>query len=120
AISDAAYAAVGYRVLGARVLRIDRVERLAAEARRLARHGAFAPTPALASLAGGATEDLAAMLPSLGYRAVLGEAGVTFHGRQRRGDPQEKRRARRASRPGAKPDTADGPFAKLKELRLAR
>ena len=120
AISDAAYAAIGYRVLGARVLRIDRVERLAAAARRLARQGAFAPTPALAALAGCAVEELASMLPALGYRTVHGEGGVAFHGRHRRGRPPEKGRARPASRRGAETDAADGPFAKLKELRLAR
>ena len=50
AISAAAYEAMGYRVLGSRVLRLDRVERLAARARALARQGAFAALPELALL----------------------------------------------------------------------
>ena len=119
AISADAYAAMGWRVLGPRVLRADRVERLAAAARRLARKGAFAATPDLAELAGAAIEDLAQMLPALGYRAVLGEGGVSFHARPRRAGrtrPGERARQRRDEAPEA----ADGPFAKLKELRLAR
>jgi ATP-dependent RNA helicase SUPV3L1/SUV3 len=122
AIPDSAYAAMGWRVLGPCVLRVDRIERLAAAARRLARQGPFAATPALASLAGCAVEELAAVLPPLGYRAVLGEGGITFHARPRRAErpsddkPGKRRRARRKPEAAA----ADGPFAKLRELRLAR
>jgi ATP-dependent RNA helicase SUPV3L1/SUV3 len=122
AVSDAAYAAMGWRVLGPRVLRVDRVERLAAAARRLARQGPFGATPALAQLAGAGIDDLAAMLPALGYRAVLGEGGVSFHARSRRGGGERhatpgRRRGRRHDEAEA---GAEGPFAKLKELRLAR
>jgi ATP-dependent RNA helicase SUPV3L1/SUV3 len=114
AIADSAYAAMGYRVLGRRVLRVDRVERLAAAARKLARQGPFAASPELAALAHADVAELALMLPSLGYRAVLDTEGgaVTFHTRDRR---SAKPRARR---PRGKP--ADSPFAKLRELRLAR
>src|SRR6185312_3584468 len=66
AVSELAYAAMGYRVLGAQVLRVDRVERLAAAARRLARQGPFGATPALAALAGCPVSALAAVLASLG------------------------------------------------------
>src|SRR4029077_7441430 len=38
-LADGVYEAMGYRVLGPRVLRVDRVERLAMAARRLARQG---------------------------------------------------------------------------------
>ncbi|HXQ50335.1 MAG TPA: helicase-related protein [Stellaceae bacterium] len=111
AIADGAYAAMGYRMLGPWVVRADRLERLAAAARALARQGPFAATPALAGIAGAAPADLALLLPRLGYRAVLdGEDGsVLFHARLRR---QQRRRAL------ASP--AEGPFAKLKDLRLAR
>jgi ATP-dependent RNA helicase SUPV3L1/SUV3 len=112
---------MGWRVLGPRVLRVDRVERLAAAARRLARQGAFGATPALAQLAGSSIDDLASVLPALGYRAVLGENGVSFQARSRRagperqGAPSRRRKQRRGDAP-----PADGPFAKLRELRLAR
>ena len=105
---------------GPRVLRVDRLERLAAAARALARQGPFAATPALAQLAGAALDELAAMLAALGYRAVPGER------RRRRFEPRPRlrRRGERAPRDGAARGAAtraaDGPFAKLKELRLAR
>ncbi|HUC64394.1 MAG TPA: helicase-related protein [Stellaceae bacterium] len=121
AVSDAAYRAMGWRVLGPRVLRVDRVERLAAAARRLARQGPFGATPALAQLAGSSSDDLTAMLPALGYRAVLGENGVSFQARGRRAGPERQGAAsrRRKQRRDEAP-AADGPFAKLRELRLAR
>src|SRR6185437_2194722 len=92
-VPDAFYAAIGHAVLGAFVLRVDRLERLAAAARRLARRGAFAPDAALATLAGVAPDELTALLPALGYRAVVEAGGVTFvarprrRGRKRRPDP---------------------------------
>jgi ATP-dependent RNA helicase SUPV3L1/SUV3 len=109
AISAAAYEAMGYRVLGNRALRLDRVERLAARVRALARQGAFAASPELASLAGCAAADLPGVLAALGYRSFNpGGQGIIF-------------RARAPSRrSGAKPGPRDGPFAKLKELTLAR
>jgi ATP-dependent RNA helicase SUPV3L1/SUV3 len=122
AIPEAAYAAMGWRVLGPRVLRVDRVESLAAAARRLARQGPFAATPALAQLAASSPDELAAMLPALGYRFVLGDSGATFHVRPRRRDAQRHGKApsrRRQPRRGEEP-AADGPFAKLRNLRLPR
>src|SRR5581483_6360145 len=81
AISEDAYRAIGYRVLGPRILRVDKVEGLAATARRLARQGAFGATPELLSFASASRHDLPAMLAELGYRAVHDENGVTFHAR---------------------------------------
>jgi ATP-dependent RNA helicase SUPV3L1/SUV3 len=121
-ISAEAYGAIGYRVLGPRVLRIDRVERLAALARRLARQGPFGATPELALLAGCPVDALASVLPALGYRAVLAEDGsVTFHARSHRGGkrPRSKSERRRGRRGGTEKEM-DSPFAKLRELRLAR
>jgi ATP-dependent RNA helicase SUPV3L1/SUV3 len=109
AIADDAYRAIGYRVLGPRILRVDKVEALAAAARRLARSGAFGVTPELLGLASASRHDLAAMLTSLGYRAVHDESGVTFHPR-----PVKKRV------PAIALPRADGPFAKLAALRFAR
>ncbi len=122
AVSPAAYAAMGWRVLGPRVLRVDRVERLAAAARRLARQGPFAATPALARLGGGGIDELVPVLAALGYRAVLGEGGVSFHARSHRNRKTRRSNAARGpqQRRGDEGAAADGPFAKLKELRLAR
>ena len=110
AIDEAAYLVMGFRVLGARVLRADKVEKLAAAARLLARQGPFTATPELANFAGASRRDLAAMLTSLGYRAVHDSSGVTFHA---------KRSAKRRPAPlRAPPD--DSPFAKLAALHLVR
>jgi ATP-dependent RNA helicase SUPV3L1/SUV3 len=109
AVDEDAYRAIGYRVLGPRVLRVDKVEALAAIARRLARQGAFGVTPELLGLASASRHDLTAMLSDLGYRAVHAENGVTFHARP------AKKRVSAADRP-----RADSPFAKLAALTFAR
>jgi ATP-dependent RNA helicase SUPV3L1/SUV3 len=120
--SEAAYAAMGYRVLGPRVLRVDRLERLAAAARRASRQGPFGPTPELATLAGCTVDEVMAVLPALGYRAVLQrteDAGETVSFRPR----SRKRRERGAASTDARapaPSAADNPFAKLRDLRLKR
>ncbi len=110
AIAEEAYIAMGYRVLGTRVLRADKVEQLAASARRLSRQGPFGPTPALAALAGAPCDALPSMLTSLSFRAVHDGNGVTFHARR----PAKKRPA-----PPRTPE-ADSPFAKLAALRVAQ
>ena len=109
AVSDEAYRVMGYRVLGPRILRADKVERLAAAARLMARQGPFGPTPELAAMSFASPADLAAILTGLGFRAVHAEGGVTFHLRR------SPRRRDRVVAPHP-----DNPFAKLKELRLAR
>ncbi len=109
-LADGLYAAMGYRVLGARVLRLDRVERLAAALRRLARQGPFAPLPELVQLAGCANAELPGVLAAMGYRAVVDESGLSFRA--------ERRRTPRRRPPPPAP--AEGPFAKLGSLRLAR
>jgi ATP-dependent RNA helicase SUPV3L1/SUV3 len=109
-IADALYEAMGYRVLGPRALRADRVERLAMAARRLGRQGPFGSVPELAQTAGCRKDELAGVLAALGYRAVVDASGVTFHARRR---PQPKKPAPPAA-------SADSPFAKLGALRLAR
>jgi ATP-dependent RNA helicase SUPV3L1/SUV3 len=109
-LADGLYEAMGYRVLGPRALRVDRVERLALAARRLARQGPFAPTPELIATAGCRKDELAGVLAALGYRAVMDASGVTFHARRR---PQARKPTRHAA-------PADGPFAMLSALRRAR
>ncbi len=81
------YRAIGYPPLGRRALRVDRLEALAAMARRLARGGPFVATPALASLADSSVADLPGMLAALGYRAVVEGETTTFV-------PASKRRSR--------------------------
>ena len=108
-ISNDAYRAIGYCVLGPRILRVDKVEGLAAAVRRLARQGAFGVTPELLGLASASRHDFAAMLADLGYRAVHDENGVTFHAR-----------AAKKRIPATDRLRADSPFAKLAALTFAR
>ncbi|HEX4111852.1 MAG TPA: hypothetical protein VH020_04895, partial [Stellaceae bacterium] len=116
AVSEQFYAALGFVTLGERVLRVDRAETLSAELRRLGRQGPFAATPELARLAGARVDELAAMLPALGYRAVADAAGaVTFHARP---GHAAKRHRPAARRPHHADSASDNPFAKLKELNL--
>ncbi|HKF71791.1 MAG TPA: disulfide oxidoreductase, partial [Stellaceae bacterium] len=110
-IADDLYEAMGYRVLGPRALRVDRVERLALAARRLARQGPFGPLPELAQIAGCRKDELAGVLAALGYRAVMDAGGVSFHARRR---PQPRQPAWQHA------PATDGPFAKLGVLRRAR
>jgi len=109
-LADGLYEAMGYRVLGSRALRVDRVERLAMAARRLARQGPFGPVQELITIAGCRKDELAGVLASLGYRAAVDTSGVTFHARRRL----------RSRKPAPRTATVDGPFAKLGALRLAR
>jgi ATP-dependent RNA helicase SUPV3L1/SUV3 len=104
------YEAMGYRSLGTRAIRIDRLERLALAARRLARQGPFAPLPELAQTAGCRKDELPSVLAGLGYRAVVDESGTRFHARRRPAP-------RKAPTPEVAPE---GPFAKLGALRIAR
>ena len=102
------YEAVGYRPLGPRAVRIDIVERLAAQVRALARSGPFAAPPELMALAGCGWEDLGALLLALGCEPVEGEA--------HRYRLRPRRPAGRRRRTGGKADCS--PFARLKELAL--
>ena len=83
AIGDEAYLAIGYRVLGKRVLRVDKVEIFAAAARRLARDGPFGATPELAALASASRNDVPGMLSSLPIaRFKTGAASPSTNGRR--------------------------------------
>ncbi len=107
------YAAIGLRVLDGLALRPDRLERLAAAARRLARRGPFTPEPELAAIAGVEQSKLRGLVATLGYRAVIYNGKETFIARS-----QRQRDAKRTGR--RRGPVGDGhPFAKLRELKLA-
>ncbi len=107
------YAAIGLRILDGIALRPDRLERLAAAARRLARRGPFTPEPELAAIAGVEQSKLRGLVATLGYRAVICDGKETFVARS-----QRQRDAKRTDR--RRGPVGDGhPFAKLRELKLA-
>jgi ATP-dependent RNA helicase SUPV3L1/SUV3 len=88
-ISPATYAACGYSVAGTRAVRIDRLERLAAAARRAAREGPFEVTREMANAVAAAPEDAAAVLAAIGFpRDASG---------RHRGAPAQGRASARAS-----------------------
>jgi ATP-dependent RNA helicase SUPV3L1/SUV3 len=107
------YAAIGLRVLAGLAIRPDRLERLAAAVRRLARGGPFVPAPELATIAGVEPVALRGLLAALGYRAVVTGGAETFMPSARRRRAMDKAHRRRA------PAEEGHPFAKLRELKLA-
>jgi ATP-dependent RNA helicase SUPV3L1/SUV3 len=107
------YEAIGLRVVNGLALRPDRLERIAAVARRLARQGPFAAGAELAAVAGVEPAALRGLLAALGYRVVIDANGERFIARPRR---------RRDPIKGGRRDRQIGeghPFAKLRELKLA-
>ncbi len=105
------YEAVGYRVLGTWAVRVDMLERFAAEARRLgrdARGGGFAPSPALLSLLGLPLPEATAVLAALGYACRDHDGGPRFHPGRR---PPPATAARFRPQPEPRPDS---PFAALR------
>jgi ATP-dependent RNA helicase SUPV3L1/SUV3 len=107
------YGAIGLRVLEGLALRPDRLERLAAAARRLARSGPFAARAELSAIAGVEPSGLRRLLGALGYRAVLDAGEETFVARPRRQRDIGGISRRRG------PVGEGHPFAKLRELKLA-
>jgi ATP-dependent RNA helicase SUPV3L1/SUV3 len=100
-------AACAYLPVGPLYIRADRLERLAAAARRLARQGPFQATPDLAALIAIRPRDLPGVLAGLGYvRSGEDDAlfAATGDGRRRRRQPRE-----RAASPHS-------PFAELRRL----
>jgi ATP-dependent RNA helicase SUPV3L1/SUV3 len=105
------YAAIGLRVLNGLALRPDRLERLAAAARRRARFGAFSADDELGAILGIERPALRRLLAALGYRAVIRTGEEKFSGPRRGQRDLIKSRYR--------PSAAEGhPFAKLRELNL--
>jgi ATP-dependent RNA helicase SUPV3L1/SUV3 len=111
ALPTSFYATAGLRVLGRLALRPDRLENLAAAARRLARRGSFAAGE-LAGISGINRQELRRLLVALGYRTVVEAGKENFIVRPRRrhevvdGSPRL-------------PADEGHPFAKLRELNLA-
>jgi ATP-dependent RNA helicase SUPV3L1/SUV3 len=99
---SALYEAVGFRCLGGTAVRLDMVERFAAELRRLARLGPVTPPPDWPSKLGVSAEILAGMIAALGYTPKQQGDLVTFR-------PPHRRSVARLSG-----GSADSPFAVLR------
>ncbi len=107
---DQRYASsIGFEQLGRHALRIDIVERLAADLRRASKEGAaFELSPPMMALTGLGREDLASVVASLGF--VADEEGAFRR--------QAKRPRRKTAKKEAKEvrDFSASPFAALRDL----
>ena len=109
------YGAIGYPVFGPRAIRADIVERLAAQARRLAVKGPFEIGAGLSSLAGCPPQALALVLAEMGFQPLESEGGGSLRfalpaRKEHPGTrPPKSRRRRRAAREAA------SPFSKLRD-----
>src|SRR3546814_11096594 len=65
-----AWAALGLRRIGGMAVRVDRLERLTATLRALARKGPFPATTELAAMVGCGETELAGLLPALVFRPL--------------------------------------------------
>jgi ATP-dependent RNA helicase SUPV3L1/SUV3 len=112
--------AIGYRRLGrsALAVRADVLERLAREAHKLSAQGPFTASAALRKAGGCGDEELAAILPELGFDVDPAAGELTFlpHAASRRA--KRKRGKAKTARRG--PDQGkDSPFSKLQDLTIA-
>ncbi|MEE8445836.1 MAG: helicase-related protein [Alphaproteobacteria bacterium] len=109
------WAVIGYRVLGQRAIRADRLEALSDALRKRARQGPFRATARLTGLAGCTGEAFESLVTALGYRARREEAGATF-----RAAGRAKHRRAAGSGRTARKATTDSPFARLRDLALGK
>ncbi|HIJ37268.1 MAG TPA: DEAD/DEAH box helicase [Rhodospirillaceae bacterium] len=102
----ACYEAVGYRCLGPRAIRVDMLERFAAQIRPLAKQGNFQLTPALASLIGASMDEAGLILQALGYQRFGTDAEANYR-------PLDRQKRRNG---GGKRPNRDSPFAALERM----
>ena len=119
---DGFYAAIGYREIGDRVVRIDMIDRVGLRLMRLARKGPFALPADLCTLLGVAVDQAAEVVAALGYEPSADDGlfvRAAYRNRKKSNGKQGQRKPRqkgKAPRPGhAAPDS---PFARLADLRL--
>jgi ATP-dependent RNA helicase SUPV3L1/SUV3 len=105
-VSPSFMATCGHLPVGPLYVRADRLERLAAAARRLSQQGSFQATPDLAAAIAAKPRDLAGVLAALGYAASEENGDLSFA-------PNRGRGKRRRRAPAASPHS---PFAELRRL----
>ena len=114
-VAGEAMLSVGFAVFDGFAVRVDILERIAAQVRARARDSvSFSVPPTMAAEAGMTRAELATLVEALGFRPEAVEAGVVAYTRPA---------ARRRDTPGARRATGAGPsgspFAVLAGLRLA-
>jgi ATP-dependent RNA helicase SUPV3L1/SUV3 len=98
------YEAVGYRTLGPVALRLDMLERFAADLRKLARQGPLVPPAQWLSSLGVTAEDMLKVMEALGYAQKLEGDLLTF----------KPRRHKPVKAPRIRPIDEHSPFASLR------
>ncbi len=116
-----AWFSMGFRRSGPVAIRVDRAERLFAEARRRGREAPVEASASLADIAGVSVDHMPAVLSSFGFKPVDTPQGKRFrlpHQRARRGPDGGLGKKRR---PASKPPTINtaSPFAKLAALKIS-
>lgn len=97
--------------MGSKAVRVDMLERFAAEARRLAREGkdGFVATPQMLSLLGLAADEAGQVLSALGFRRREHDGTVRWL-------PAKRGNGGKAGRPHRPRPREDSPFAVLRGL----
>ncbi|MCP4328926.1 MAG: disulfide oxidoreductase [Alphaproteobacteria bacterium] len=118
-VDDDAYRAQGFTCAGPWAVRVDALERMVAEARRLAGQGPCLPTPALAAMIGMDAGQLPDLLNRIGF--ITDAKDGTFADAASSATKTRQRPARRgkSARAGRAKTNPDSPFAKLKDLKIA-
>ncbi|WP_421708100.1 helicase-related protein [Algihabitans sp.] len=127
-LDEADLRALGYRLFenaaGRLALRVDALERLAYAALKRGRAGPFASDTDLTRLVGGNPQDLAVVLPVLGYWTVDSDASRSFHSRPPKGGKRAAKAPKtRRDRSKATPKPArldESPFAALAALKTGK
>ncbi len=124
AVPDAAYLARGYAPFKTKALRVDRLEALDVDLRRLSAQGPFTPIAALADAYGG-SDMLREAVGALGYRWVgpgrdAGTAGHVAPRPKRKPGGKKAPRARPAGQRRDRGPNPCSPFAILRELTNGR
>ena len=119
---DEFYAAIGYRVVTDRIVRIDIVDRVALSLIRLSRKGPFNLPRDIAAMLGMGNDQTALVIAALGYERS-GDDGLFVRVRHRHGPGSSGKQLRRNSGQKnivskSKRRDPDSPFARLADLRL--
>lgn len=117
-----AWFSMGFRRSGPVAIRVDRAERLFAEARKLGRNAPVEASASLADIAGVSLDHMPAVLTSFGFKPVDTPKGKRFRLSQQRARRGPEGKLGKKRRPAASPPSIDtaSPFAKLASLKIAR
>ena len=119
---DEFYAAIGYRVIADRVVRIDIIDRVALSLIRLSRKGPFDLPRDLVAMLGMGNDRAVLVVAALGYEKS-GDDGLYVRVRRRPGPRRPGKQVKRNSKQKdlvrkSKSTDPDSPFARLADLRL--